>query len=240
MPASGGRRIVATGLSNRITLSDQLYQSIRDRILLWEITPKETLVEARLAEEYEVSRTPVRQALALLSQDGLVEVIPRVGYRVCSISLQDVHEIFDMRFLLEGEAAARAALAATDEELSALRSTHEEWANVLEQREIPPVGYLKYHDAFHIGIAELSGCQRLARYIAQLLREGTRLRMSDPLMSSLGLESEKEDCNLLLGALMHNDSERARMLQGEHIAESKKRVLQWLIEQGGAPGIDLG
>jgi len=239
MSRTDGGEAAASGVGDRIALSDRLYEAIRDRILLWDIEPNEILVEARLAEEYEVSRTPVRQALALLGQDGLVEVMPRVGYRVSSISLQDVHEIFDMRLLLEGEAAARAARVATDGELAALKTMHEEWANALEQRQTSPVDYLKYHDAFHLGIAELSGSQRLARYVAQLLREGMRLRMSDPLMSSLGLETEKEGSNALLSALMRHDADQARNLHSQHITDSKRRALQWLIEHGGVPGIDI-
>jgi len=219
---------------------DTLFEAIRERILTWEYAPNDLLGEKRIADEFDVSRTPVREALALLSQEGLLEVIPRVGYRVSSFSIRDVHEIFDMRLILEGEAAARAASLASESELAMLQATHQEWANVLEQRLVSPTDYLKYHDAFHLAIAELAGSQRLARFIGQLLRDGTRLRMSDPLMSNLGLESEQEDSVRLIDALRQGDAIRARELQQEHIAESKRRVLQWLIEQGGNPGISLG
>lgn len=237
----GGRQVRANGTSDRIALTDRLYHAIRERILTWEIAPNDLLVEARLAEEYDVSRTPIRGALALLSQDGLVEVLPRVGYRVSSISVQDVHEIFDLRILLEGEAAFRAATIAVEEELGALQATHEEWAGALaNSASRSPADYLRFHDAFHLGIAELSGNQRLAQFIGRLLREGTRLRMSDPLMSNKGLESEGEDSRALLDALMAHDADRARRLLQDHINESKKRSLLHLIEQGGNRGIDVG
>ena len=238
--SQGGRKVRTGDPTDSISLVDWLFEEIRERILTWEYAPNDLLSEKKIGDEFEVSRTPVREALALLSQEGLLEVIPRIGYRVSSFSLQDVHEIFDMRLLLEGEAAARAAAVATEEELAMLQATHREWANALEQRPVSALEYLKYHDAFHMGIAELAGSQRLARFIGQLLREGTRLRMSDPLMSNLGLESEQEDSTRLINALMDGDVDRARALQQEHIAESKRRALHWLVEQGGTHGVSVG
>jgi DNA-binding GntR family transcriptional regulator len=240
MSSAGGRNVRATGVSDPILLTDQVYEVLRQKIVMWEFDPNDLLTEKRLADEYSVSRTPIREALALLSQEGLVEVIPRVGYRVSAISLQDVHEIFDMRVVLEGEAAARAATAATDEQLEALQATHSQWAEVLLHQASRPAEYLRFHDAFHLGIAELSGNQRLTRFIGQLLRDGTRLRMSDPLMSTDGLPSEEEDSRLLVDALMEHDAARARSLQENHIMKSKARSLQRLIEQGGGRGVHLG
>jgi len=240
MVPQGGRNVRTSDLADSISLVDTLFEAIRERILTWEYVPNDLLGEKRIADEFEVSRTPVREALALLSQEGLLEVIPRVGYRVSSFSIQDVHEIFDMRILLEGEAAARAARLASESDCASLQATHREWASVLGQSSVSPTDYLKYHDAFHMGIAKLAGSQRLARFIAQLLREGTRSRMSDPLMSNLGLESEQEDSMRLIDALMQGDASQACELQQEHIAESKQRVLRWLIEQGGNQGISLG
>ncbi len=240
MALGEGRNVRAEYVADRISLADRVVTEIRERIITWEYAPNDILGEKRIADEFDVSRTPVREALALLSQEGLVEVIPRVGYRVSSLSLQDVHEIFDMRILLEGEAAARAAANAAKEELAALQETHKEWADALERRPFSAIDYLKYHDAFHMGIAELANSQRLARSIDQLLREGTRLRMSDPLMSDFGLETEKEDSSRLIEALMSQDEKKARRLQEKHISESKTRALQWLVARGGGGSISLG
>lgn len=240
MALQGGRNVRTSELADSISLVDTLFEAIRERILTWEYVPNDLLGEKMIADEFGVSRTPVREALALLSQEGLLEIIPRVGYRVSSFSIRDVHEIFDMRLLLEGEAATRAARLATECDWVRLQSTHHEWANALTQHSISAIDYLKYHDAFHMGIAELAGSQRLARFIGQLLREGTRLRMSDPLMSNLGLESEQKECTQLIDALMQGDADQACELQQKHIAESKQRILRWLIEQGGTQGISVG
>jgi len=240
MGSVGGRTVRTSGRKERLSLADSLYRTIRDQILTWAIHPNEILVETRLADEYDVSKTPVREALALLSQDGLVEVIPRVGYRVTPISMQDVHEVFDLRILLEGEAAALAAQRASEADLAAVKDTHDAWARRLLEDDVSPEEYLHFHDAFHLHIAELSGNGRLAGFIARLLREGTRLRMGDPLMSIRGLAEEQEDSERIVRALVARDAEKARQLVEDHVSDSKGRVLVQIVQQGEGRGVELG
>jgi len=239
MCPTGGRNVRNNGVSSRISLSDQLYHTIRKKIITWQIPPNEIIVEARLAEENHVSKTPVREALGLLSQDGLVEVIPRVGYRVCLVSVQDVHEVFELRIFLEGEAAALAAQRATEKELLMLQELDHAGAKELRGDESDPEDYLHFHDMFHLQIAKLSGNSRLAGFIAKLLRDGTRLRMRDPLMSSRGLAEEQEDSVKIVEALISRDAEKARKLMQEHIVESKERVLMQIMHQGAGPEVQV-
>lgn len=216
--------------SERVSLTDSLYSEIQGRIITWQITPNEILVEARLAEEYNVSKTPVREALALLSQEGLVEVLPRVGYRVTSIGIGDVHEIFDLRLLLEPEAVALAAKRATKEEVLALLETNRKWLEKLAREEsLSSKTYLRFHDSFHMGIANLSENRRLARFISALLRDSARVRMSDPLMSIRGIDEDRELPEQVTQALFERNEEEARKLLHQHIADSKERILAQLI-----------
>jgi DNA-binding GntR family transcriptional regulator len=235
-----GRSVRRKASSEHVSLTDSLYSEIHDRIVTWQIAPDEILGEARLAEEYNVSKTPIREALALLSQEGLVEVLPRVGYRVTSIGIGDVHEIYDLRLLLEPEAAGLAAMRATNEEVQALLETNREWLAKLAQEEsLSSVVYLQFHDSFHKGIAGLSGNGRLARFISGLLRDSARIRMSDPLMSSRGFDEDTELPEQVARALFDRNAERARKLLHTHIADSKERVLSQLIhpeaQQRGMP-----
>ena len=228
----GGRTVRNIGASERLSLADRIFRSIRNKIITWQISSDQVLVEARLAEEYNVSKTPVREALALLSQEGLVEVIPRVGYRVTPISVQDVYEIFDLRVVLEGEAVAIAVQRASEAELEAVQESDQAWARELNQEDLSPEEYLHFHDAFHLHIAELSGNSRLADFIARLLRDSARLRMRDPLMSAQGLTEEQEDSRRIVHALVIRDSAEAKRLMQEHIVESKERILRQIMQQG--------
>jgi len=239
VPLGSGRRVRNNSPTGRISLVDQLYKKIRDKIITWEVSPNEILVEMRLAEEYQVSKTPVREALVLLSHDGLVEVLPRVGYRVTSISIQDIHEIFDLRFLLEGEAAAQTAVKAPRNEITALRDSHLSRAVELSKETAPVVEYLYFHDAFHLQIAELSGNVRLAQFVGRLLCDSARLRMIDPLMSWSGLEEEQRETKRFCKAFLKRDAESAQQIMCDHIIQSKSRTLEFLIQRGARHEIEL-
>ena len=234
MPATqsqGGRNVQAPGSSKRISLTDSVRVEIRDRIVFSEIRSGEILVEARLAEEYGVSKTPVREALALLSQEGLVEVLPRVGYRVTTTSLHDVHEVFDLRVLLETEAAALAARRASPDDVVDLRKRNREGLErMTAEATVSLKAYIRFHDAFHLGIVALSGSGRLARFIQSLLQDSTRVRIRDPLMSVAGFDEDRELGERIPAALLDRDEARARELMRQHLAQSKARILKELTD----------
>ena len=94
---------------------------MRALILTGEYGPDERLIEEQLAERLGVSRTPVRQALTMLEAEGLVEIAPNRGATVCSFSIEDVWDIYDLRAVLEGHAARRAAGRIERRELERLR-----------------------------------------------------------------------------------------------------------------------
>ncbi len=92
-------------------LRDSIYQRIRHAILTCEFQPGQDLREQELAERYQVSRSPVRDSLLRLEQEKLMMVLPRQGYRVTPINIDDVNDIFDLRLLIEPVCAAAAARA---------------------------------------------------------------------------------------------------------------------------------
>jgi len=231
MSLQSGRKVQRSSASKRPSLTDSICVKIRDRIVFSEILPNQLLVESRLAEEYGVSKTPVREALGLLSQEGLVEVIPRVGYRVTPIGIHDVHEVFHLRFLLEPEAGALAARRGTRDEVVALqKADREELEHLAAQERFSMKSYVCYHDAFHLGIATLSGSKRLTRIIRSLLRDSTRVRIHDPLMGAEGLDEDREFTEQLTGALLEKDETEARRLMSEHLKSSKARILEELSD----------
>lgn len=235
--AQSGRNVQRSSASRRVSLTDSIRVEIRDRIVFSEIPPNEILVEVRLAEEYGVSKTPVREALGLLSQEGLVEVMPRVGYRVTPIGVQDVHDVFHLRFLLEPEAAALAARRGTRDEVLDLRQRNlEELARLAGEKSLPLRSYVRFHDAFHLGVAALSGSERLARFIRSLLRDSTRVRIRDPLMSVEGLTEDREVTEQVSEALLARDEKQVRRLMNDHLTSSKARILEELSDPESLAG----
>src|SRR5258708_19995335 len=106
-------------------LRDQVYERMRESIRTGRVRPGDRLQEIGLAEALGVSRTPVREALALLARDGLAEMQGR-GFVVTGLSPQDIGHIFELRRLLEPPAVRDAATAATDAGVAALRDAVEQ------------------------------------------------------------------------------------------------------------------
>jgi DNA-binding GntR family transcriptional regulator len=154
----------------RVSLRNQVVGVLRDAILSGHFKPGAVLNEKELAERLGVSKTPIREALTLLDQEGLVQTIPRKGYIVTPITIQHVHDFFDLRIILESAAAERAALKITDEQLDQL--------SALVPDAKPAEDVTKRLDRnveFHHFIARLSGNERLASLVRRLLREMQRM-----------------------------------------------------------------
>lgn len=230
MKTTGGRTVLNYGIEARLSLTDKLYHQILDDILSWVIKPGELLIEARLAKEYKVSKTPVREALGLLSQEGFVEVIPRVGYRVTEVTPRDVYEVFTLRMLLETEGVALAAENASDEELRELFEDGEQLGAKIDSAGITPEEYLQLHDSFHVRLALLSGNRRLASYVARLLRDWVRVRLRDPELTPDSVRTNRSDSKAICEALLRRDGKTAKRLLREHIDKSMEEISAHLRE----------
>jgi DNA-binding GntR family transcriptional regulator len=101
-------------------LGDQVYEQVRDDIIALEIPPGAHLREAELAERFAVSKTPVRDALARLASDGLVDLIAYRGALVTSYTNDDLMDIYDLRGLVQGSCAREAALSISADDLAML------------------------------------------------------------------------------------------------------------------------
>lgn len=105
-------------------MRQNIYALIRDRIIHRDFRPGDPLNENKLAEEFQVSRTPVREALHRLSSEGLVTITPNLGARVSDINLRDFRELIEFRIILERGAARLVARNATEKDLEAMAQLH--------------------------------------------------------------------------------------------------------------------
>ena len=109
-------------IKDPISIRKKVFTAIREYILDGSFPPGERLVESRIAEQIKTSRTPVREALHLLESEGLLESIPRAGYRVKSLHWEEVEEICEIRVVNETLAARWAMKRITPKELLALEN----------------------------------------------------------------------------------------------------------------------
>jgi GntR family transcriptional regulator, rspAB operon transcriptional repressor len=213
------------------SLARQAYEALKQDILTCELRPGAQIFEGELATRYGTSKTPVREALNLLGQEGLVQVLPRRGYLVAPVTLRDVQEVFQLRLLLETAAAELAAEHITEEALRqlnalvAVRYTYRDRASYAR--------FLRANRDFHIAVAQASGNQRLAAFVGKLLEDMERI-----LHLGLDLRDSAEEMAAehgeLVDALLKGDAALARKVVTEQLQNSRKRVLEALVGQAGA------
>ena len=158
-----------------VSIREKVYAAVRDNILDGRIAPGERVVETRLAEEIKTSRTPVREALHMLEREGLLEAIPRVGYRVKQITLDEIDEICEIRKANECLAARWAVERITSRELKALEENL-----VISEREVKagnPQAFVELDAEFHEILVRASGSERLQELCQMLRRHMLRYRI---------------------------------------------------------------
>lgn len=223
-PPSGrpSRRRTATRSG---ALAREVYLQLKQAILDCSIPPGRTFYSAELAERFGVSKTPVRDALRQLSQEGFVEVYPRSGYQVRPVKFQDVHELFDLRGLLGPHAARAAARNITEAQLAELEAIVE----AAYDRGAGHEALIEANHRFHLLIARAAGNARLLRIMESVFDEMERLFR---LRIDLTRPSQEMGASLhaLVDALRRRDGDAAAAIEAEHAAASAQFVMRSLFE----------
>jgi DNA-binding GntR family transcriptional regulator len=203
-------------VSINFTLKDHIYEVLRTSILEVDIYDSEQdmrLDERKLAERLGISRTPIREALARLAQDGLVDIVPRKGVFIHRKSLKQILDMVITWAALESMAARLAAKNATDADLKALRKfamTKSETAMKAELSE-----YSEANIKFHQSILDLSGCEMLRSTADGLFTHMYAVRrraLAEGNRASRSVIDHME----IIEALEARDAELASMLVREH------------------------
>ncbi|HAK41361.1 MAG TPA: GntR family transcriptional regulator [Synergistaceae bacterium] len=155
------------GAERDSTATEQVYRELRRRIFLKELKPGQRLPEAALASRLSVSRTPVREALRILANEGLVDLVPNSGARLASPSLDEVRESYEVREHLEVLAAAKATRNITPVQLCLLEEAIDEEEGIFASRDLER--YLEVNIRFHRIIAEASRNRTLSEYVVNIL-----------------------------------------------------------------------
>ncbi len=207
-------------------LAQRIYAALLRGIVIGELNQGEFLSEVQLAEKFQTSRTPIREACIHLFKEGLLRVAPHKGYVVTEISLDEIRELYQLRQILEPEAAAMAATSNFGQETSAkLKELLDEMSRLAHQERSYEV-FLKLSElehSFHYSIAEASGNRKLAKFISELMNQFRRYYYAN-FQRSPWMESVVEEHKAILAAICAHDGPRARQLMYEHIATGSERA----------------
>lgn len=212
--------LLTKGTESKGQVSDRLADAIRDDILSGRLGPGERLGEVSLAERFEVSRGPVRAALSLLSECGIVTIVPNSGARVRLISREDARALYEMRVALEGEAAGLAASRADQASAQTFRMLLEQHAEDIASH--PEGAYLQGSGDkdFHMVTAQMAGNPIILRYLTrELYPQLALLRMKHRNVVGRGAKALHEH-KRIAAAISDGDPEVARLLMRRHILNS--------------------
>lgn len=208
-------------------LAEWAFDRIKHDIVWCRLSPGEAVSETRLAQLYGFGKAPIRHALSRLAQEGYVIPIPRSGHLIAPVTLQSVHEIFELRMLLEPVAMEKACGNVDAQRLRKLDARCA--AGYVPGDMASEARFMEANRNFHLEIAHCSNNQRLTTALAQIMDEMTRL-----LHLGFVLRERPDDLlhehDGLIHALVDNDKQRARELTVTHINTVKTLVIDGIVK----------
>jgi len=205
------------------SLSDRVTDRLREAILSGDLKPGERLVERKLAEQLGVSHIPIREALAILTEERLIERQPRRGARVALLTEREFEEISSLRVVLEQFVALRVQERWVEEAESRLSAIVANMLKAAEEDDVPRMG--RYDREFHQTLWEMSDHALLVDFTAKLRgRISVFLQAANSTLGANELRAHAKSHEEIIKALAGDDKEHLRTTIAEHIGDAAERI----------------
>lgn len=206
------------------TKSDEIVQILEEQIIRCELEPGSSLFEIELSDRFNVSRTPVREALLKLERRGLLRSVPYKGFAVNPVSLKDLFDLYELRLVLEthnAQVAAHKLDSETAAEIDSLLARTYDGRDPDSQQE-----FVRDDHDFHLKLAELTNNERIKSTLTQVLKHLRRVYY-------LGVKSHTDKISHsehreIIAAIKDRNESKAKSLMEDHITVSRQRALSSL------------
>ena len=205
-----------------VSLADQVFERLESDILLGKYPRGSYLTELALVEDLGVSRTPIREALRRLEQEHIIEVSSR-GILVLGVTAEDLSDIYSMRVEVEPMVAARAASAATDEEIAELRETAELQAYCVSRHDSDRIK--RMDSRFHELLYRASHSTVFYDTLLPLHKKVQKFRKTSVENESRA-DRSLEEHSAILAAIEKRDSAAAYAAMRTHVENAKKHIVK--------------
>lgn len=216
-------------------LSARVYNQIKNLILCNEIMPGQKLYHQQLSERLGVSRTPVREALTRLVQEGYVSFLPNRGFTCKEIRMQEAEELYDLREALEAFAVEKAVANLTETALHSLRAKVNAYGSDVKNRFTRD--RLVYDQDVHLEIARLAGNETLTSTLSHVFERIVLKRRTDGLYDAARGQAAHQEHLQVLAAMERRDSAAAVALIRSHIRAGKQNVMADLEQRQAIRGL---
>lgn len=217
-------------LSRQLPLSDQVYTLVRKAVVMGHLPPGAPINEVEIARRLGVSRTPVREAVKKVSDEGLIEVFAQHGTFVSDIRRSQVEEAYVIRIALEAESVERAAATITQRQVQDIEDIHHAHETAVRRARYDEA--IARDDDLHRAIAEVNGLSMLWKVVDITKAQMDRCRLNSLPDPGAGLETIAQH-RAIIDALAQRDPETARQAMKLHLSTSLRNTLRYLDRASG-------
>ena len=196
-------------------LYEEVAELLRDRIFNRELLPGSWIDELKIADEYGISRTPLREALKVLATEGLVTMKVRRGAYVTEVNEKDLCDVFHLMAVLEADAAGAVAQTATDKEIQELEALHQALGKASKDRK-DHISFFSLNEAFHTRLLQIANNKWRDQMVADL-RKVMKLNRAQSLLKAGRVEESLAEHSAVMTALKARDAVAARTAMRTHI-----------------------
>ncbi|MEY2860826.1 MAG: hypothetical protein RLZ68_957 [Pseudomonadota bacterium] len=211
---SNGRPVIS--LSPR-ALYEEVAELLRQRIFKRELEPGSWIDELKIAEEFGISRTPLREALKVLAAEGLVTMKVRRGAYVTEVSTQDLSDVYHLLSLLESDAAGVVAEKATSQEIRELEELHKDLETAAQRGTSNTDQFFAVNEHFHMRLLEIAN-NRWRDQMVMDLRKVMKLNRHNSLLKTGRIRESLQEHRAIVAALVARDGALTRQRMAEHFA----------------------
>lgn len=223
-----GKSSISLQSDDFLPLRDEVFNTLRQRILRGSLKPGERLMEIHLAEQLGVSRTPIREAIRMLELEGLVKMIPRKGAQVASISREDLQDVLEVRKALDTLAVKLACERISQEEIEKLKEAEAEFERTLKFSDTTQIAEADV--AFHDVIQASSKNKRLKSMISNLAERIYRYRYEYIKQQSDGGKTLVDEHRMIIRYIEEKNVEKAIEAIELHIDNQESSIAKQLEE----------
>jgi DNA-binding GntR family transcriptional regulator len=223
------------------SLHADIVGQLRDFIVEGHLAPGIRVPERELCEKFEISRTPLREALKVLAAEGLIELLPNRGARVRQFSEADIRDLFEVISGLDFVAGRMACARITDTAIAEIEALHLEMYTHYLRREL--ADYFRLNQKIHQAIVDAAGNQVLSSNYANLNAVVRRLRYSANLVGRDRLGDAVREHERIVDALRRRAPDELGLLMFQHMQSKCEAVCEYLRDQqqnGSTPDAPLG
>lgn len=217
-----------------MSLAEQIAQQVAEAIVQEDLAAGQAITEQSLSDSFAVSRGPVREALRILEREGLVEIAPRHGARVTHLTLDEINQVFELRAILLGYCAARAAEKKGANCLSVLKRGRDSLVSNLEEEDSLQV-HMSVSADMNEGLVRESGNERIMQLVHHLARQTaryTRLGLSSTSARQESVKSWSELIDLIEAGKVRE----AELLERSRVVNVRLHASELIQEADHHPG----